>query len=79
MKYLLLIAIVLAVIWFARGARRLGRTGGAPDRAQGGGAVEEMVRCAHCGTHVPRRDAVLDARGLPYCGQAHRDAGPARS
>lgn len=78
MKFLLLALIVLAVIWFARGVRRLGTRNGA-QRRQPEASIEEMVRCAHCGVHLPRRDAVLDARGLTYCGEAHREAGPARS
>ena len=35
-----------------------------------------MVACAHCGLHLPRSDAVLDAQGRGFCGAAHRLAGP---
>jgi len=35
----------------------------------------EMVRCAHCGVHLPSSEAIQSA-GLPYCSPAHRDAGP---
>lgn len=32
-----------------------------------------MVRCAHCGTHVPAAEALVDA-GSNYCCDAHRRA-----
>ena len=31
----------------------------------------EMVRCRHCGVHLPQHDAVQGVLG-PYCGSAHR-------
>jgi uncharacterized protein len=30
-----------------------------------------MVRCAHCGLHLPSADAVAGERGV-YCGAPHR-------
>ncbi len=34
-----------------------------------------MVRCAHCGIHIPETEALFrDDR--PYCSDAHREAGP---
>ncbi|MDT7929778.1 hypothetical protein [Tepidimonas sp.] len=30
-----------------------------------------MVRCRHCGVHLPASDAVRGALG-PYCGDEHR-------
>jgi uncharacterized protein len=35
----------------------------------------DMVRCAHCGIHIPKSEA-LQRDGLDYCSEAHRDAGP---
>ena len=35
-----------------------------------------MVRCAHCGVHLPRGDAVPEGAHM-YCSTAHRDRGPA--
>jgi uncharacterized protein len=35
----------------------------------------DMVRCAHCGIHIPQSEA-LQRDGLDYCSKAHRDAGP---
>jgi uncharacterized protein len=34
-----------------------------------------MVRCAHCGVHLPREEALADGR-LWYCSQAHLTQGP---
>jgi uncharacterized protein len=35
----------------------------------------DMVRCAHCGIHIPR-DEAIEHRGETYCSPEHRDAGP---
>lgn len=35
----------------------------------------DMVRCAHCGIHIPKNEA-LQRDGLDYCSPEHRDAGP---
>jgi uncharacterized protein len=73
MKYLVLLAVlVLAWVLFFKGRRRpppAGRTGSAAKPAA-------MLACAHCGLHVPKAEAVLDAAGRAYCGEAHRLAGP---
>ena len=47
-------------------------TGGPPAPSPGG---ELMVRCDHCGIHVPLSEAVT-AGDQRYCSRAHRDAGP---
>jgi uncharacterized protein len=36
---------------------------------------EAFARCAHCGVHLPINDALVD-RGVAYCSEAHRLAGP---
>jgi len=38
----------------------------------------DMVRCAHCGIHIPKNEA-LHRDGRDYCSEAHRDAGPGHS
>lgn len=35
-----------------------------------------MLACAHCGVHLPQAEALTDAAGRPFCGEAHRLAGP---
>lgn len=39
-----------------------------PPRAEHGG---DMVRCAHCGVHLPRGEAII-SRGEFYCTNEHR-------
>ena len=34
---------------------------------------EDMVRCAHCGVHLPVSESVRDGE-LYFCSAAHRDA-----
>lgn len=70
---LALVALVGWKVWTAS-QRRIAQSrrtppAGAPD------AVESMVRCAHCGVHLPASDAVA-ADGRVYCSPAHRDLGP---
>lgn len=73
MKYLVLLA-VLVLVWvlFFKGRRKpppVGRPGTQPQAAP-------MLACAHCGLHLPHAEAVFDGAGRPYCGEAHRLAGP---
>lgn len=35
--------------------------------------VEDMVRCAHCGTHIPRGESIR-LEGRDFCSAEHRDA-----
>ncbi len=71
-RVLLLLAVVVAVLWLARGGRRreISRRDPAspptPPR-------EEMVSCQHCGLHLPRSEA-LPGRGGLFCSEAHRAA-----
>jgi uncharacterized protein len=67
MKYLVLLLIVLGGIWWIRQQRKPDQTSHKPSGPQ------VMVPCAHCGTHVPKDDAIRGARGL-YCSVAHRDS-----
>ncbi|PWF24645.1 PP0621 family protein [Corticimicrobacter populi] len=48
-----------------------GRGPAAPAAAQGS---EEMVRCAHCGIHLPRSEALLQ-QGKTWCGSEHARLG----
>ncbi|MBO1259949.1 hypothetical protein J3Q28_14765 [Bordetella holmesii] len=38
---------------------------------------ETMVRCAHCGIHIPRSEAVLQ-NGQTWCSVEHARLGPPR-
>jgi len=71
MKYLLLLIIVLAVLWFVRGPRTR-----AASRPQAQPAPQEpatMLACLQCGLHLPR-DEALPGRGGVFCSDAHRAA-----
>jgi uncharacterized protein len=71
MKYLLLLAVVLVVIWFVRSSRR-----GETHRNQPGGASpaqpQDMVQCSFCSVHLPRTDALAGPDGRLNCCAEHR-------
>jgi uncharacterized protein len=89
-RLLLWLLIGLAVVWLVKGLRRpvdpAARAAPEADRqpaappvspsAAAANGVQLMVRCAHCGVHLPARDALADRAGQVFCGAAHRDAGP---
>lgn len=68
MKYLLIVVVVLAVLWFARSR---GRREPPPAAPRPPADPQAMVRCAHCGVHLPAQDALGGARGR-YCSAEHR-------
>lgn len=73
MKYLVLLGIlVLAWVLFFKGRRKPPPVGRSNDPTQ----AAPMLACTHCGLHLPKSEAVFDAEGRPYCGEAHRLAGP---
>lgn len=65
-RVLMLLAIAAAVYWLIRSYRR-------QDDAPQQDVVEDMVRCAHCGVHLPRSESIQTA-GRFYCCIEHRDA-----
>ena len=71
MKFLLVIAVVLAVLWLLRSNRRAespnpGAARQAPPQQQ------EMVQCPVCLVHLPRSDALPGPNGQLYCCAEHR-------
>ncbi|NIR61301.1 MAG: hypothetical protein GWO02_18280 [Gammaproteobacteria bacterium] len=67
---LVLIAVAVgAVVLIARQLLRRE----APPRKAPLEAPHRMVRCAHCGVHVPEEEALFRA-GTPYCSEQHRIA-----
>jgi uncharacterized protein len=65
-RLLLLIAIAAVVYQLIRSYRK-----SLPQ--QDNPVVEDMVRCAHCGVHLPRSESIL-AGGKFFCSAEHRDA-----
>ncbi|EGP47094.1 PP0621 family protein [Achromobacter insuavis] len=84
-KLLFWIVIIIGVLFVARiagrmaAARQEGPAGGRPQGKAGQPAArapEAMVRCAHCGIHLPRSEALLQG-GQTWCSQEHARLGPA--
>ena len=71
MKYLVVLLVIVLVLWLARAARRTPLPRKPPPERPP--AIEDMVRCAHCGVHLPRSEA-LPGRGGLFCGAPHRAA-----
>ena len=65
-RLLLLIAIVIVVYLLVRSFRK-----NAPPQDKP--VVDDMVRCAHCGVHLPKGESI-QADGLYFCSAEHRDA-----
>lgn len=81
MKYLLVLAVVIIAIWLWRKGRQEElRSRPPPQRTPppAVGAPTEMVRCAHCGLHLPATDAIGGTTGRLYCSAAHRKAAEER-
>jgi uncharacterized protein len=73
-KLLLLVAILVAawVVW-----RYLKASAEQRRARRDTPLVEDMVRCLHCGMHVPRTEAVPGPGGAgAYCCDEHRRLGP---
>ncbi len=72
MRFLIFLALALLVVWLWRSSRRPKRPAdppATPPAAPPG--PQDMVRCAHCGLHLPHNEAVVGRIGL-YCSDAHR-------
>ena len=85
MKFIFWAVVVLAVLMVVRllaaksaarereparpANRRAARTAAAPV-----GTSEPMVRCAHCGIHLPRSEALLQG-GRTWCSSEHASLG----
>ncbi|KXJ65611.1 hypothetical protein AXY46_14575 [Achromobacter xylosoxidans] len=81
-KLLFWIVLIILVLFVARVAGRMAaqRQAGPKKKAQADAAppaLESMVRCAHCGIHLPRSEALLQ-NGQTWCSADHARLGPAR-
>ncbi len=71
----LIAILVVLTVWRMLNAR--GQKPRSPDaaaRKAGGAGAEPMVRCAHCGIHLPRSEA-LQSQGQTWCSQEHARLG----
>jgi uncharacterized protein len=71
LRSLLLLIAIVGVIWIIARLRKDRQS--APKRRA---RVGKMVRCAHCGLHLPSDEALSDAQGHHYCCAEHRKLGP---
>ena len=67
MGKLILIALVMIVAWWALRGLARSATREEPPRSA---APEDMVRCAHCGVHLPRSESHTSG-GSFYCSEEH--------
>ncbi|MBE0623047.1 MAG: hypothetical protein IH605_20855 [Burkholderiales bacterium] len=65
-KLLLLILVILAVWWLAKGFRRKDAARNASEAV-----AEQMVACSHCGVNLPRSEAIGEG-GRYFCCAEHR-------
>jgi uncharacterized protein len=72
-RLLFWIAVIAAAVWLWRRFTRPAAPATKPQDEQ----PAPMVRCAHCGVHVPRDKALPQAQ-LWYCSQAHLEQGQPR-
>ncbi len=82
-RLLILVAIVVGLLWWLFGRKRndggaadAGGTSSKPTGRPKARVPAQIVACVHCGVHLPRDEAVADAQGRLFCGEAHRLAGP---
>lgn len=71
MKFLLILAAVLGLVWLLRSGRRGSKPSQAEASAPPPAGPQDMVRCARCGVHLPHDEAVVGHIGL-YCSNEHR-------
>lgn len=73
MKYLIVIALALVVVWIWRSNRQAGQPDKPPRQpaARPDPPATEVVACAVCAVHLPRAEALPGGQGF-YCSDAHR-------
>ncbi len=76
-KLLLLVAVAAIVYALLKNYKRAiaRQQEGTPPAKPAGG--EDMVRCAHCGVHLPKSESFL-SQGAHFCSDEHRKLGAPR-
>jgi uncharacterized protein len=69
LKYLLLLLALVVVYWLFKAHQRKRTRSGTSEG--GSRAAEDMVRCAHCGVHLPRSESLPSGAAF-YCTPEHR-------
>ena len=66
-KIILIVLGLLIAYWILKGyKRKVERRAGEPPAIG-----EDMVRCAHCGVHLPRSESLTSEKSF-YCSADHR-------
>ncbi len=66
---ILIIAVLVAAVWYGVGRRRQARELPGGDAGEGGPQIEETVKCPVCGHYVPARAPLAcDREDCPYRG-----------
>lgn len=73
-RLLFWIALIATAIWLWRRLAKPRAGKRAPEKAT---EAPPMVRCAHCGVHVPASGALANADRW-YCSRQHLEQGPRR-
>lgn len=80
--FILILAVLIGARLLARSgskdtpvAGRLGKAGKSADTDMS--EAESMVRCRHCGIHLPRSEAYL-SQGQTWCGPEHARIGQSK-
>jgi uncharacterized protein len=71
-RLLVLILIIVLAVWLVR--RALRGTATKTDVRKQAESQQQLVRCAHCGVHLPRGEA-RQAGGALYCSDEHARLG----
>jgi len=69
-RLLFIVVVVVVVFWLLKSYRKRLPKEDIPGEETPVQA-EDMVRCVHCGVHLPKRESVI-AGGKYYCSEAHR-------
>lgn len=75
-RILLIMALVGVGIWLLRKALNHRKPPAPPADAKD--SPDALVKCAHCGIHLPQVDAVWK-EGRAFCSMTHRHLGPKNS
>ena len=69
MKFFLIILVLLLVVWCWRNYRSSQKS----QKKEPTSSPVDMVRCAHCGLHLPAAEALTGTLGS-YCSADHKNA-----
>ena len=79
LRVILLTLSIAALVWLLRRAFVSDADRTRPGaRESGDDAADELVRCAHCGVHVPRIDAQTQD-GRHFCSREHARLGTGKA